>query len=299
MQYQFDASQVDPAQGVEIWPDNTWVKVIATGHKAVPIRDKENQGRLVWTLKAVEGPLAGKTQFLGMNLWIDDTNGAAGIAKRELSALVWVTLGASQGRLNMADFSELENIPFYILSKHGYNNNTKSQSQDWGGYKDINGVDAGKQGPGGQQAAPQFGGAPGAPAAAPAGFGAVGGGAPAGSFPGQAPAAAPAPAFGQQPAFAGAPAPAGGFPGGPGAPAGAPGFAPQGAPAFGAPAGAPGGFGAPPATAPAPQFQQQQQPQQFQQPAQGPGGGFGGPAQGGFAPPAGQAPAGSPPWGQR
>lgn len=281
MQYQFDASQVDPAQGVEIWPDNEWVKVILTGHKPVPIRDKEGQGRLVWTLKAVEGSVAGKTQFLGMNLWIDNSNGAQDIAKRELSALVWVTLGASQGRLNMNDFSELENIPFYILSKHGYNSNTKSKSQDWGGYKDINGNDAGKQGPGGQQQAPQFGQQ--APAAAPA-FG--------------QPAAAPG--FGQQPAF-GAPAPAaGGFPGQPqaapqqqapafGAPQqAAPGFAPQAAPAFGAPAGGPA-FGAPPATAPAPQF--------AGAPAAAPQG-FPAP-QGGFAPPQGQAPAGTPPWGPR
>jgi hypothetical protein len=273
MQYQFDASTVDPAQGIELWPDNEWIKVIATGHKPMPLRDKEGQGRLVWTLKAVDGPLAGKTQFLGMNLWIDNTNGAQDIAKRELAALVWVTLGASQGRLAMNDFSELENIPFYILSKKGFNNNTKQASQDWGGYKDINGNDAGKQGAGQQQAAPQFG----APAAAPqqqfaaapqqAAFGA----------PQQAPAA-----FGQpqqqqqqpqQQAFQ-QPQPAA-F----GAPAAAPGFAPQAAPAFGAPQG----FAAPPATSAPPAFGQPQAA----------------PQQGGFAPPPGQAPAGSPPWGPR
>lgn len=267
--YNFNAAEFDPSQGVEIWPDNTWVKVIAEKHDTRPIRGDEKQGRLLWTLRAVEGPLQGKVQFLGMNLWIESEQGRQ-MAQRELSAMTYVTLGAAQGRLNWSDFSELQNIPFYILSKHGFNDRTKATSQDWGGFKDVNGNDPGKQGGG-------------APAAAP-GFGAPAAGAPA-----------PAPAFGQ-PQQQAAP----GFAPG-GAPAAAPGgFAPQQAPVQ-QQAPAPG-FGAPPpAQAAPPAFGQPQQA-----PAAAPGfaapGGFPAPQQapaaapGGFAPPNGQAPAGNPPW---
>lgn len=263
MQYSFDASKVDPTQGVQVWPDNEWVKVVLEGNKPVPLKSDEKQGRLLWTLRAVDGPLAGKMQFYGMNLWITSDAGRA-MAEGELSALTWVTLGANQGRLNFNNFDELHNIPFYILSRHGKNGTTTTQ--DWGGVKDINGIDPGKQGGGAAPAAaapafgaPAFGQPAAAPAAAPA------------FTPAGAPAAAPA--FGQP---AAAPAPAAFAPGfAPGAPpavAAAPQFAaaPAAAPAF-----APGGPAAAPGFAP-------------------PGGA---PAPGAFAPP-GQ-PAGSPPWANR
>lgn len=268
MQFQFDASQVDPAQGIEIWPDNTWIKVVLTKHDAKPTKNDENQGLLMWTLAGVEGAQQGKVQFLRMNLWNNNAQ-AVEIAKRELSALTWVTLGANQGRLQFNDFSELQNIPFYILSRHGYNNQSKQTTQDWGGFKDINGNDPGKQGNQNAQAAPAFGAPAGAPVTAPAAAPAFG---QPQAAPQQAPgfgapptAAAPAPAFGAPPAAA---------------PAAAPGFAPQGAAPFAAP---------PPA---------QSAPPAFGQPQQSPGAPpMGQPA--GFAPPPGQAPAGAPPWQNR
>lgn len=271
MQYNFNAADHDPSQGIEIWPDNTWCKVVLTANTPKASKNNERSGMLVWTITGVEGPVQGKVQFIRQNLW-NENDQAKNIAERELSALTYVTLGSAQGRLNFNNFDELHNIPFFILSRNEFDTATKRTNQNWGGFKDVNGKDPKEvvPGSGAGAGAPQFGAQP-APAAAPA-FG--------------APAAAPA--FGAPAAQA---APAGFAPG-----------APAPAQQFAAPAAAPAQFGAPPAQAAAPQFGAPPAGAPAGAPAAAPG--FvppGAPAGAPppFAPPAGAAPAGSPPWGAR
>lgn len=264
MQYQFNAADFDPSQGIEVWPDQAWCKVVLTAHDTKASKQNERSGMLVWQVTGVEGPVQGKVQFIRMNLWNENPQ-AKQIAERELSALTYVTLGSAQGRLNFNDFTELHNIPFYILSRHSYDATSKRTNQDWGGFRDVHGKEPKEVVPGAGAPAPAFG-------------------QPAFGQPATAPAAAPAPAFGQP---APAPAPAAAF----GQPAAAPAFAPAVPPATAAPPQ----FGAPPATAPAapPAFGA---PAAF--PAAAPAPAFGGApgAPPAFAPPQGAAPAGTPPW---
>lgn len=244
MSFQFDASQYDPSSSMEPLPTG-WRQVIITGNTVKGVKSGKGGG-LMFNLKDTE---TGRPAMLWLNLWHDNEQ-AKDIANRELSAIVHVTLGVTQGRLSFSNPSELENIPFYILNQHD-----NEGRNDFRGFKDNNGNE-----PKGQNAG-QPTGTPSAPASAPPL------GQPTATQP-QVPAQPPAPEQPQQP---------GGWapPGQP--PAGQPpAQQPPGQPPA-APWGAPGGNGQPPA-----------QPQQPQQPPAQPGWGNQPPAQpagGGWTPP--------------
>jgi hypothetical protein len=264
----FNAQQYEPTMGMEAWPEG-WVPVIIASADAKTT--SSGGGMLGLVLQAVDGPLRGKQQFLGLNLWHSNPN-TVEIANKTLSAITYVTLGANKGTLAFNDTSELCNIPFYVLSQRQKDDPSRNEFRQ---FRDIRMNDpkgnppaspltmAGMA-PGGGAPAP---GGPAPFAAPPQGGPAPAPGAPAPFAPPGAPAPAPAPA----PAFAPPP------PQQPPAP-----FAPPQQPQAPAPAFAP-----PPAQAPAPAFAPPQQPQQQPQQQQ----------QGGWAPPPAQAPA--PAWGTR
>lgn len=246
MQMQFNAAQFDPAQGITPWNDG-WVKVVNVA--IAPAPNAKGGGRLAFQIKALEGPDAGKMNFIGMNLWAEGQNAeqAKEIANKTLSAMVYVTIGAAQGRYAYNDTDEMLNIPYYVLCSRQSDNPSRN---NFNAFRSVDGREPGDIGKAlGVPIGGNAGGAP-APAAAPQGFGA----------PQQQPQAFAAPVQ-QQPA--------------PFAPqstqtTAAPFQAPQAAPA---PAAAPWGQQpSAPAPAPAPAFQQQQPAQApaFQQPQQAP-----------------------------
>lgn len=226
MQFQFDASQFDPTMGLQPWTDG-WHDAIITATAPQPTRAGNGQGFLALTVQsATEGPH--KPQIIRLNLWNANPQ-AVEIANKELSAIIYCTIGAAQGRLQIQnDTNELCNIPFKVLVGR---QKDRPNLNEFLAYKDARGND------------PKGVGGGGAPAAAPGGFGAP----PAAA----APPTGFAPPQGAFPAPAGAPAAA--------TPAWAPQQAPQAAqPAFAAPPanGAPA-FGQPPAQPPMQQPQQQ------------------------------------------
>lgn len=271
MQFQFNARGYAPIQGAEQWPDG-WYKIVITGHDIK--RTNKNDGtRLVFNVTAQDGAMAGKTNFIGLN--IENPNPVAvQMAYETLAAICWVA-----GKPAINDLNELTGIPFY-------GHCTKSeQGNNFRMFKDVNGNDA-------VNIAGQNGGmttrqaqAPQGQPQQPGGFQQPPGGTPFGQAPGAAP---PAQGNGQwQPQ--GQPQmqqpgqqPQGGQPGqqpwqappAGGQPAQGQWQAPPAGPAQGAPQGQPGGWGG-------------------GQPAQGQ-------PQGGAAPgwsPGGAAPGGAAPWG--
>lgn len=274
MQLGFNAQQHDPSMGFDPWPDG-WVPVIITASDGKPT--STGGGMLGLTLQAVDGPLKGKTAFLGLNLWHANPQ-TVEIANKVMSAITYVTIGVNKGTLQFNATEELHNIPFLVLASRQKDDPTRNEFRQ---FRDIRGNDPKGQPPATTLVLAGAGGPTGAPQQPPGGF------------------APPAQGFtppGGQPA----PQPAGN--------AGWGATPPQQQP--------PQGFAPPQQQQPAPAFQppQQQQPQPaFQPPA---GGGFAPPQgqpqqqtfqppvgapqqqqQPSWAPPAGGAPA--PAWGPR
>jgi hypothetical protein len=114
------------------------------------------------TLQAIDGPLKGKTAFLGLNLWHSNPQ-TVEIANKVLSAITYVTIGANKGTIQFNDTSELHNIPFMVLASRQKDDPTRNEFRQ---FRDIRGNDpkgqppatalqmAGAGGPGG---APQGG----------------------------------------------------------------------------------------------------------------------------------------------
>lgn len=256
MQLTFDANQYEPSTGFDAWPDG-WVPVVITN-----IEPKETKGQngatggmLGITIQAIDGPLKGKSAYFGCNLWNPNPQ-TVEIANKFMSALVRVTIGVNQGRLQFNSPDEMKNIPFYILAQRQKDNPDRN---NFNVVRDIRGNDAKGQPP--SSALVMAGTSLGMPTGAappPPGFGPPAGGPPPPpqfAAPGAPPAQAPG---GWAPP--GAPAPLAPAPGAPpagwvppGQPAAPPAYAapPAQPPAYAAPPAAPGGW-APPATPGAP-----------------------------------------------
>lgn len=256
--WSFNSQGIDPtvSNGVANWTDG-WHKVVIVGSAPQAIKsDPTKGGRLNIKIKAVEGPDAGKEHFIGLNVF--HTDPATKLkAEQEMAAICHVT-----GRYAFQNPAELYNIPFYIQAQLRTSKPTPEYPNpqprtEFVAYRDLNGIEPGKNGQAQMAGGPPQGGPPQqqqqfapqvqqAPAFNP--------GQPAPNFnPNPAPGPAPFnPNPGPAPFNPGGPAPA--FnPAGP-APGPAP-FNPNAAPPFN------------PGQPPQQPFQQQQAPQ-YQQPQQ-------------------------------
>ena len=145
VQLPFDAAGREPLGGaVENWPDG-WHLAVITGSDSKATKAGDG-GRLLLTIQGMENPVQGKTQFIGLNLWNKNPQ-AVDIAERELTSIIHVTLGATQGRYAIQSTEELHNIPFYVLAKTGKGENGEPRTEIRG-YKDANGNEPGKTGAG-------------------------------------------------------------------------------------------------------------------------------------------------------
>lgn len=226
--FNFSARQVEPDVGFEAWPVG-WHKVIIHESGQKPTKDGKGM-RLVLGITAVEGPMQGKTNNIGLNVG-NANQQAMEIAYKQLSAICHVT-----GVFDMTDTSNLHNIPFLVeYTKRNDGEGTQERA-----FRTVDGRNAKdvREGKGPSGAAPVL----------------------AGAGPGGAGVVQPGPVYGQQGAGpgafqpgAGSPQPgAGAYQPGPGTQTQAPPFTPQGQ----APQGQP--------FQPQAQAQPQQQPQQQQ-----------------------------------
>jgi hypothetical protein len=209
----FDASVIDPATAPSSFPVGNHPVVIRSSAR-VPVKDKPNEGRLVFKCEIIDGPNKGSFGDYGLNLWNGNPQ-ASEIAGRQLSALCHV-IGRYQlnDAVNMG--SELFNMPFRIIVglQKGENPNCYTEVQgvtDMAGQAPTKGQAPASaqpmQNPAPQQQPPQpqpsqpSQGAPAWQGGAPTQQPAPGGAAPAWGAPAAqpAPAASPAPTWAQQP----------------------------------------------------------------------------------------------------
>jgi hypothetical protein len=159
--FQFNDQGIVPnaGGGYPVW-EEVWTKVIIV--KSGPVAIANNKGgRLVFEIKALEGPNAGKLQQIGLNVFHnDEATKQRGV--EELACITHVT-----GRHNFNSTGELHNIPFYVLPRTSTSKPTAEYPNptprtNIAEYKDVNGVSPGKAGGGQpvQQQQPQFNNAP-------------------------------------------------------------------------------------------------------------------------------------------
>lgn len=172
--------------GFPLWVEE-WTKVIVTGSKPVALRNSQDGGRLVLSIKAIEGANAGKEHIIGLNIWHADAN----TKQRAYNEMATIALVAGKPQFN--NTAELYNLPFYVLPVTTTGQPTPQypnpQPQtNFRGYKHLDGRDPQMQG-----------GGTGAPAGGPpANFG--GGGGQSQQQGGFNPGAGAGPQFGNQPA---------------------------------------------------------------------------------------------------
>lgn len=245
MELAFNAQGINPQFGGssgELWSDGSWNKVIITAERKQDNSKAGTGSHLGFTIKAIEGPDAGKEGYVAVNVWHTDA------ATRDRAAQQMAAICFATSVFAYTNTQALFNQPFWIENKHRIFEG--AARNNFVGVRNINGVEPGQtNGSGGPQGGP-------APQPQPT-FGQqpqpqAGGPAPSFQPPAnpqttqptfQAPAAPAGPSFGQPPAPAAPPAAAQGnwSPGG--APAAAPGaWQPGGAPPA---AGAGPGWGAP------------------------------------------------------
>ena len=102
----FDASKVDPEQGMSNLPVGRHKVVIETS-EVKPTKDGSN-GKVQFNLVIVEGDSQNVTGAYNLNLYHSNPQ-VVQIAEKQLSALCHVT-----GVMNLADTQQLHGIPFYI-----------------------------------------------------------------------------------------------------------------------------------------------------------------------------------------
>ena len=100
MQLQFNARNVDPTQGAEVWPDGTY-PVQITKDELKEVKGSPHNKYVEYTMTCLAGPLQGKTISYRLNLFHDDAK-TQEIAYRQLSTLCHVT-----GRLEITATEQL------------------------------------------------------------------------------------------------------------------------------------------------------------------------------------------------
>ncbi len=89
MQFDFNVAQTPPASGASIcFPLADYPVEIVKG-ECLPVNNKPQAGKCVYTLKVLAGPYQGQSQRYQLNLWSDSPQ-AKQIAQSELSALAIV-----------------------------------------------------------------------------------------------------------------------------------------------------------------------------------------------------------------
>lgn len=106
----FNARDIDPATGSVSFPVGRHLVVAKSGAR-MPVKDKPNEGMLVFSLEIIDGQHKGFTGVYRLNIWNANPQ-AADIAARQLSAMCCVT-----GRFDIEtpNASELFGIPFFIM----------------------------------------------------------------------------------------------------------------------------------------------------------------------------------------
>lgn len=156
----FNSQGIDPtvSNGVPNWTDG-WHKVVIVGSAPQQIKDASKGGRLNIKIKAIEGPDAGKEHFIGLNVFHNDPATKLK-AEQEMAAICHVT-----GRYAFQNPAELYNIPFYVqaqlqTSKPTPDYPTPQPRTNFVGYRDVNGVEPGKNGQAQMAGGPPQGGPP-------------------------------------------------------------------------------------------------------------------------------------------
>lgn len=106
----FDARQFDPAQGSSNLPVGRHLVVIKSGAR-VPVKDKPNEGLLLFGLEIVHGTHTGVTGQYRLNMWNANPQSAE-IAAKQLSAICHVV---NHYDLESPIAQELWGKPFHIL----------------------------------------------------------------------------------------------------------------------------------------------------------------------------------------
>lgn len=132
MQFQFDARRVAPSQGREIWPGG-WYQVVITAHDIKPTQNGKGQ-RLALSIVGNDDTNGkrGQANEIGLNIGNDNPT-TVQIAYETLSAICWVV-----GKPAINDLNELHGVPFYAFTP----NEKDAQSNNWRGFKNMQGVDA-------------------------------------------------------------------------------------------------------------------------------------------------------------
>lgn len=107
LQTAFDATRVDPSQGIGQLPIGAKLPVAITDSEVKATKDNSG-GYIQLTLQVQQGENAGRKGAYRINLY-NSSEAARGIAERQLSALCHVT-----GVFNLQDTQQLHNIPFLI-----------------------------------------------------------------------------------------------------------------------------------------------------------------------------------------
>lgn len=141
MQFQFDASQVQPNTALEAIPPADY-PVVITASEPKPTKANDGQYFVELTLEIIDGQYRGRKLLDRLNIYNKNPQ-AVEIAYKSMSAYCHVT-----GVMNIQDTVQLHNIPFIAVV--GYNASTGYNEVK--GVKDRSGNQPGKAGQ--QQAAP-------------------------------------------------------------------------------------------------------------------------------------------------
>ncbi len=182
----FDPTQYDPSMGDGQFPIGTF-PVIIKSSRTQAVKDKPNEGLLVFSCDIIDGPHKGGSGPIRLNIWNGNPQ-AVEIAQRQLSAICHVT-GTYGLRDTVNRGSELFGKPFVVIVQSQPNDDKRTQVV---GFLDMNGNPPVKAGTGpapqGHQPPPPQQPAPAAPAW----------GSPSAAVPAQLAPASGAPAWGQQ-----------------------------------------------------------------------------------------------------
>lgn len=107
LQTAFDATRVDPSQGIGQLPIGAKLPVVAIESEVKATKDNSG-GYIQFTLQVQQGEHAGRKGAYRINLY-NSSEAARGIAERQLSAMCHVT-----GVFNLQDTQQLHNIPFLV-----------------------------------------------------------------------------------------------------------------------------------------------------------------------------------------
>lgn len=129
----FDPTQYDPSMGDGQFPLGTY-PVIIKSSRTQAVKDKPNEGLLVFSCDIIDGPHKGGSGPIRLNIWNGNPQ-AVEIAQRQLSAICHVT-GTYGLRDTTNRGSELFGKPFVVVVQTQPNDDKRTQVV---GFLDMNG----------------------------------------------------------------------------------------------------------------------------------------------------------------